>query len=88
MATRTRYYALPFQKFGDLPKAAIDHLIECASEAEAISRAEQMSTYPEYGGAVAAVLRKRGGAPYGPPVLIASFGILGPKLAEIFKALD
>ncbi len=86
MAAQTHYFALPFRRSGTAAEAALDHLIECASKAEAVARAEQMSTYPEYVGAIAAALRKREGAPYGPPVLKASFGVIGSDLADICKA--
>lgn len=88
MATRTHYFALPFQTSDDGPAAILGHLIECVSEAEAITRAEQMATYPEYQGAIAFAMRRRDGRSYGNLVLKASYCVFNVNMAEILKSLE
>lgn len=64
-----------FQKSYDGPIDVLGDLIECVSEAEAVTRAEQMTAYPEYLEAVAFALRRRDGLQYDSVVIKASFGV-------------
>lgn len=88
MSTRTHFLALPFHNSDDGTIAIPGHLIECVSEAEAVKRAEQMATYPEYVGAIAFALRRRNGRPYGSVVLKASFGVFKADMVYISRLLD
>lgn len=88
MATRTHYFALPFQTSDDGPAAILGHLIECVSEAEAITRAEQMATYPEYQGAIAFAARRREVRSYSNLLLKVSWACSTPTRLKIMKSLE